>query len=317
MLRVLRSWLTALTLGLVASGLHAQPRATEPTVVIVTSDSTAAYMEAAQALMNKLMSGGVSGYQILRLNVPEWSVQPEQATTPRVYVALGSQAAAALATSRVSAPVLSALIPRGSFERVLGETGRKASTEFTAIYLDQPLHRQVAMLRMALPEAKRIGVLWGPDSWKKAPNLRTLATANGLELQEAGLEGKFTVFTDLQQVLNSSDVFLALADPSVFNSNSIQNILLSTFRSKVPMVAFSPAYVRAGALLALHATPEQAGRQAATLVLDVLRGQALPARPVESNDFEVTVNEHVARALNLSLDGKALRLTLRRLEHLP
>jgi hypothetical protein len=53
------------------------------------------------------------------------------------------------------------------------------------------------------------------------------------------------------------------------------------------------------------------------LVLSALRGQSLPEQPVESNDFEVSVNEHVARALNLSLDAKALRLALRRLEHLP
>ena len=32
---------------------------------------------------------------------------------------------------------------------------------------------------------------------------------------------------------------------------------------------------------------------------------------------DLAVNEHVARALNLSLDGRALRLELRRLEHLP
>ena len=147
--------------------------------------------------------------------------------------------------------------------------------------------------------------------------MRTLAAANGLSLTEAGLEGNFNVFPDLQQVLNDSDVLLALADPLVFNSDSIQNILLTTFRAQVPVVAFSPAYVRAGALLALYATPAQVGRQAAALVQDVLRGQSLPEQPLESNDFEVSVNEHVARALNLSLDGKALRLELRRLEHLP
>ena len=136
-------------------------------------------------------------------------------------------------------------------------------------------------------------------------------------MNEAGLEGKFNVFSDLQQVLSGSDVFLALADPLVFNSNSIQNILLTTFRAQVPVVAFSPAYVRAGALLALHATPEQAGRQAAGLVLEALRGLPLPERPVESNDFEVSVNEHVARVFGLQLDAKALRLALRRAEHLP
>ena len=52
-------------------------------------------------------------------------------------------------------------------------------------------------------------------------------------------------------------------------------------------------------------------------VQGVLHEQALPAGPVESRDFEVGVNEHVARSLGLILDASALRLDLRRLERLP
>jgi ABC-type uncharacterized transport system substrate-binding protein len=274
-------------------------------------------MEAAQALIDELARAGVSPYDIRRLSLPEWAARPAPSLSPRVYVVLGTQATATLAASKVSAPVLAALLPRSSFERVLRNSGRNASADFTAIYLDQPLQRQLAMIRLALPQAKHLGVLWGPDSWPKAPALRALADANGLTLTEAGLEGNFNVFPDLQQVLNGSDVFLALPDPLVFNSASIQNILLTTFRAGVPVVAFSPAYVRAGALLALHATPVQVGKQAAALVLATLRGQSLPEQPEESSDFEVSVNAHVARALSLSLDATALRLALRRLEHLP
>ena len=311
-MRRLRSFLLGLVLGL--TGVLAQAN---HKVVIVSSGDSSAYMETVQALVSELVRGGLSTYDIRRLSMPEWLAQPALAHQARIYVALGTQAAAALAASQMSAPVLAALIPRSSFERVLRQNARKASTDFTAIYLDQPLQRQLAMIRLALPQARRVGVLWGPDSWPNAPALRSLAAASGLTLNEGGLEGHFNVFPHLQQALSGSDVLMALADPAVFNSSSIQNILLTTFRAQVPVVAFSPAYVRAGALLALHATPEQAGRQAASLVQTALRGQPLPGQPVESNDFEVSVNEHVANALNLSLDGKALRLALRRLEQLP
>lgn len=312
MRRCLHSLLLGLALGLLGSLAQADTR-----VVIVSSDSTAAYMEAVQELSAELGRGGVSPYDIRRLSVSEWSVQSMPAPSPRVYVALGTQATAALAASKMQVPVLAALIPRSSFERVMRGSARKASHDFTAIYLDQPLQRQLSTIRLALPQAKHLGVLWGPDSWPNAPTLRAQAAVNGLSLTEAGQGGNVNVFSDLQQVLDGSDVLLALADPLVFNSGSIQNILLTTFRAQVPVVAFSPAYVRAGALLALYATPVQVGKQAGALAQAVLRGQPLPEQPVESNDFEVSVNEHVARALGLSLDGKALRLALRRLEHLP
>lgn len=312
MLRRLCSLLVGLALCLAGLSAQAGNR-----VVIVSSDNTAAYLEATQTLWTELARGGVAPEDILRLSVPEWAAVAEPSWQARVYVALGSQAAMALAGGHGSVPVLAALLPRSSFERALHNQSLKASSSFTAIYLDQALQRQLALIRLALPQAQTLGVLWGPDSMLKAPALRAQAASAGFLLNEAGLDGKLNLFPDLQQVLNGSDVFFAMADPQVFNSNTIQNILLTTFRAQVPMVAFSPAYVRAGALMSLHTTPEQVGRQAAALVQAALRGKPLPAQPQEANDFEVSVNPHVAKALNLTLDGKVLRLDLRQLERLP
>jgi ABC-type uncharacterized transport system substrate-binding protein len=121
----------------------------------------------------------------------------------------------------------------------------------------------------------------------------------------------------LQSVLDDSDVLLAQADPLVFNSQSIQNILRTSIQAKVPLVAFSPAYVRAGALLAVYSTPTQAGAQAAHGVLEVLAMRSLPERAQEPDDFEISVNEQVARVFALTLDARALRLELKRQELQP
>ena len=327
MRRYLQLLLLGLLLGLVGQGACAQAqvqaqiqaRAVETRVVIVSSDTTAAYVDAAQALTDGLVRDGVSRYDVRQMTATEFaaSLQAGQLLRPKVFVALGTAATSTLAGSAVHSPVLSFLIPRSSFERVLRDSGRKVSSQFTAVYLDQPLSRQLALVRLALPSANRVGVLWGPESIARAPLLRSQAAVSGLVLTETIIDGQKTVFPGLKQVLDDSDVLLALADPQVYNSNSLQNILLSAFREKVPMLAFSPAYVRAGALLALYVTPLQAGSQAASLVLEVLHDRPLPAAAVESSDFDVAVNEHVARAQNLSLDSKALRLELRRLERLP
>ncbi|MEK9804380.1 MAG: ABC transporter substrate binding protein, partial [Curvibacter sp.] len=121
------------------------------------------------------------------------------------------------------------------------------------------------------------------------------------------------IFAGLRKILEESDVLLALADPQIYNSNSIQNILLTSFRAQVPMLAFSPSYVRAGALMAVHSTPRQIGQQAGVLVRGVLQGQPLgpPQFPLQ---FEVSVNEHVARSLGLRLEAGSLAERLRRLE---
>lgn len=309
-----------LLIGLALSLLAWQAQAQAPgvRVGIVSSQSSAPYMDAAQALIGQLESRGVPRSSIQLFNPADVASAPAATLMPiKVWVALGTQASTALGKSGLKAPVLSALVPRSAFQRVLLDTGRQLSPQFNAVYLDQPLNRQMALIRLALPQAKRVGALLGPDSWSRGADLLAAASANGLALAAARVDDDRALFSALQSVLEVSDVLLAQADPLVFNSNSIQNILLTTIRANVPLIAFSPAYVRAGALLALYSTPAQAGSQAAHWVLEVLAIRKLPAQALEPDDFEISVNEQVARVLALSLDARSLRLALKRQEQNP
>lgn len=304
----LRALILLLWLGLFAGSLASAGA----TLVIVSSERSAVYMEAEQALMGELERGGLARGEMQQLTVAQWAAAGP--LTPKLFVTVGADAAQALAKAALRSPVLCILLPRNSFERALRESGRKASTQFSALYLDQPLSRQLELIRLALPDARRVGVLWGQESQGQDAALKSLALARGLELVEATVGRDESLFPHLKSVLQETDLLLAVPDPQLYNSSSIQNILLASFRARVPLMAFSPAYVRAGALLALHVTPAQTGLQAAAMARAVLQGKALPATPLYSQDFDIAVNEHVARSLGLTLDAQALRTQLRRRE---
>jgi ABC-type uncharacterized transport system substrate-binding protein len=287
----------------------------EVQVGVVQSQTSAPYLDATQALVRGLARQGLPPDTVVVWSPAELAALPaSKLSAIKVWVGLGAEAATGLAQSRITVPVLNALLPRSNFERVLRVSGRKAAAGFNVLQLDQPLLRQLALIRLALPKARRLGVLWGPDSLSKAAVLRSLASGQGLTLQEARLDEEAALFAALKSVLDGSDVLLALADPLVFNSSSLQNILMTSIRGQVPLVAFSPAYVRAGALLAVYSTPPQVGEQAALWVLDALANRVLPEQALEPLDFEISVNEQVARVLGLTLDAKALTLALKRQE---
>lgn len=286
-----------------------------PRLVIVSSERSAAYLEASRALIAELERGGTLSADVLVISPAELAATAR--LSPALFVVLGAEAAKVVLHAGVRAPVLCTLLPRSSFERLLSSAARKTPTPWSALYLDQPWSRQLELIRLAVPSMRRIAVLWGPESQQTAPALKAIVAAKGFELLEASVAGADSVFPDLQAVLHDAELLLAVPDPQLYNSNSIQHILLASFRARVPMVAFSPAYVRAGALLALYVTPTQIGLQAGAIARDVLQGKALPAAPLYSRDFKVAVNEHVARSLGLSLDADALRLSLRQQEGLP
>lgn len=286
--------------------------AAEWAVVIVRSERSAAYQEATDSLLGELARGGIAGKDVLQITTTELA-RAGAPLAPRLYVALGTEAAGVLARSDLKAPVLCALLPRQSFERVLRESGRRSSAQFTALYLNQPLTRQLDLVRLALPHVRRVGVLFGAESQSQENTLAEVAQSRGLKVESVHVNSQEPVFNGLKKILDESDLLLALADPQIYNSSSIQNILLASYRAQVPMLAFSPAYVRAGALFAVYSTPGQIGHQAGVMARGLLQGKALPL-PLYPQDFSVSVNEHVARSLGLNLESQTLTERLRRQE---
>ena len=244
------------------------------------------------------------------------SVDAVDATAPKLFVALGTEALKQLLAREVRVPVLAVLIPRSGFERLMKEVGRKASSTVTALYLDQPFGRQLDLVRLAIPEAKRIGVLWGTESVLQQPALLAAMQSRGMQETSGPVVSNGVLFASLKGALDDAEVLMAVADPQVFNSATVSNILLATYRARIPMLAFSPAYVKAGALMSLHSTPAQIGTQAGSIVRLILQGGSLPAAQYPS-DFMVSVNEHVARSLGLTLDAITLSDKLRRMEKRP
>jgi len=285
-------------------------------VVIVAGEQSAGYVQVRDTLLAELERSGFSRADVSVVSAMDGgAIDSTLAERPRLVISLGGEALKQVLVREFRSPVLAALIPRAGFERIVGEAARK-SAMVSALYLDQPFGRQLELLRLALPGTKRVGVLWGPES---VPQQRSLAAAmqlQGLDPVYGFVGADGLLFSGLQAALDDADVLLAVADPAVFNSTTISNILLATYRARIPVLAFSPAYVKAGALLSLHTTPTQIGLQAAAMARSVLQGAPPPASQYPQ-DYVVSVNVYVARSLGLAMDGPNLTERLRRMEKRP
>lgn len=257
-------------------------------LTVVLSENGGAYLEYSNALAAQLKNGNV------KLNVIDVDT-PLPASD--LVIAAGMQAALTVARTRPAA-MLAVLIPREGYARLLNEFPAQAKAgELSSIYLDQPLKRQLDLIAAVLPETSSIGVLYSTPP-KELGTLRMLVKARKLELNERSPASASNLHAALQELMQSSDVLLALPDVGIYNTSTIRNILLATYRSKVPLIGFSPAYVKAGALCAAFSTPEQIASQSLAIIRDYAETRALPAAQY-AKEFEVSVNEQVARSLGL------------------
>lgn len=280
---------------------HGAACAAPVNVAVVLSDESAPYQEAARSLSATLRQSG-SRATVSLVSLADLAPGAGR-EAPGLVVAVGARAAQDAVSKNLNMPVLAILLPRQSFEKI---TRSKNTGPLSAIYLDQPLSRQMKLIRTVFPQRGKIGVLLGPDTHESLKAVQAASRDAGLTLAAEKITTADELLPGLQRVLADSEVLLALPDSLVYNKGTVQSLLLMTYRFQNPMVGFSLAYVRAGALVAVYTTPEQAGRQAGEMLARALESGslALPA-PSYPKYFAVSVNYQVARSLGMSVGEEA------------
>lgn len=279
-------------------------------VLVVLSDDSAVYHDVAAELKSRL---GALREGTLRIDVATAPAAVPDATTEahhELIVTVGAAAARDVVTRRDGtgklAPTLCVLVPRRTFEALPKTGGESTPRAVSAIFIEQPLARQLDLIALALPDARRIGVLFGPESMALAEDLQDLARARGFDIDQVVVGAPADVGKGLQKVLARSDVLLALPDPIAVNASTAYGMLATSYRAQVPVVGFSRAFVDAGSLASVYSTPKQEGRQAAEIAAAVLNGGAPLPPPQYPRYFTVGVNFFAARSLGIMMENEAV-----------
>jgi ABC-type uncharacterized transport system substrate-binding protein len=291
-----------IALAALAAAFVSWPAAAATEVLVVIAQKSPAHEEALAALRASLAD--VSGYEpMLRvMTAAEFSDSGPRATDqklPGLVVTLGTDAAATVLRQKLPAPTYCTFLPQAAYA-ALANVSNERHTHRSALYIDQPLSRQMQLIRLALPTRTRVGVVLGPESRKSEHSLRDAAVSAGLVLRVEQITDEKQLVGALHRIMDGADVLLAVPDPLVFNRNTAQNVLLTTYRLGKPVVGYSRAYVTAGALLSVYSTPAQIGRQIGETLLAMQDrpGRPLPA-PGYPRYFSVEINERVARSLGI------------------
>jgi ABC-type uncharacterized transport system substrate-binding protein len=273
------------------------PLAWAGSITLALSDKGGPYAEFAVALNNALDD---TNWKVTASGKPETL----DATAPRpdLIVTAGSEAFRQMLGRGGNTPMIATLLPRQSYERILAEAG-KGRGRVTAIYLDQPAARQASFLRQLLPGQKRIGMLLSNETRPLASQYRAAFNNAGLTLDSEDSDIDSTLLPAVNTLLPRVNALLAIPDGIIYKRDNIKAILVSSYRHQRPVVAFSPAFVNAGAVAALYSTPAQIAHQLADLVISL--GQTLPG-PMPPSAYSIAVNQNVAQALGLSIPDETL-----------
>ena len=273
-------------------------------ITVVVSAQTQANQEFIDTIKAELVKAELANTNGSKLRVKVTILQDAEklvvAENSELVIALGVKALEASAKLKYTTPVLGVFIPMPTFNSILTKSKRDLG-DFSAIVLDQPFTRQISLIRNILPQVKKIGVLLGPTSTQYADLIKEVGEESGLSIMEESIYRETDLIPKLQAALATSDALMAVPDPLIYNRETAQPILLTSYRQQKPIFGYSQSYVRAGALAAVYSSSKQIARQAAEITLESQQAPNLLPPPQAPKYFSIMVNYQVARSLNIAL----------------
>lgn len=266
--------------------------------LLVLSDGSEAYERTATRIRERLAR--FSPELVVR-SVAIKDASSSQLADATLVIAIGTQAASDIIDAYQPDQLICALLTHQTYSRL---PPMRPGAQRTAVFIDQPAERQIALVKAALPQIDRLALVFGDASESYATALGAASQQRGLEVKRARVSEAADLYNALRDVLDPYSALVAVPDTAVYNNFTIQNILLTAYRQRTPVIGFSPAYVRAGAVAAVYSTPEQVGDQVASVAIAALQGVRLPA-PAYPTQFSVSTNTHVAHSLSIKLPTPA------------
>lgn len=227
----------------------------------------------------------------------------EVAENSELVIALGVKAFEAASMLKHTTPVLGVYTPLPVFNQILAKSRRELGN-LSAVVLDQPYWRQLALIKAVLPETKKVGILLGPASSQYLETLREEADQLGLSLMDETVSQESELIPKLKKLLDSSDAMLAIPDRLIYSRETAESILLTSYRHQKPMFGYSQSYVRAGALASVYSSTKQIAKQAAEIAIKSQAALSQLPSPQIPKYFSVTVNQQVAHSLNIVLSDE-------------
>lgn len=259
---------------------------------LILNDGAPIYQQFSVAFRSRLAASKVS-VDIIESKAAEI---PKPGEKPVDLVIAAGPKAIETAIANFDAPILSLLVYRTVYESLIETHSRsQLAKAVSAIYLDQPWGRQLSFIQAAIPGDKVVGLLYSPHTTMTLPRL-----PRGVSVNAQSVRSIDALFPTLENVLNNSDVLLVIPDNEIYSSNNMRNILMASYRTKIPIIGISQAYVNAGALCAIFSTPEQVADQAEGIVTSFARSRRLQ-EPQYPLSFSISVNPPVARTLGMEL----------------
>lgn len=275
-------------------------------VVIITSSNSNYQRQTAARIQQKLEASGA-----MAIIITTDEIISSSKNVKTLYVAIGEDAIKSLHEYDSDAFVL-----RISSRKIPDSKYTSAQSDFLTA---QPDCRHIQLIKSISPEWSTVGVLSSLGSLDSAAALTKCAIRENLNLRLYAITDTSDLLVTLETAIEDNKALLAIADPLIYNTNTVKNILLTAYRHRKPVIGYSDSFVQAGAIAAIYTSPESVGDKAAIIISGFFSNNWQFIKNIYvTDDFSISTNKQVATSLEITLPGEeSIRSSIMSMEQRP
>ena len=281
---------------LLLAAVNFQPlSADDRQIVIVKSSDNSYFNQTIESLISHVDEH--SRFKVI--NTDEQDSQRDILNKANIIVTLGASSASNTSAYSPKQLIINAYVTLEQTEQFQHE-----NKNHIAVLLNQPLERYFAFSH-ALLKLKNTGTI-NRFSPELNSDQRKLLKKLKLKLNRYKLGDTNTeLLAIVRQLVDKNDALLMLPEQSIYNRDTLKGILLTTYRSRTPVISYSPGHVKSGALAAIYSSPENIGLHLANLINQHHKGKLnFNTKTVYAQYYSIAINQRVAHSLGISLPAE-------------
>ncbi|WP_321347529.1 hypothetical protein [Halopseudomonas oceani] len=177
----------------------------------------------------------------------------------------------------------------------------QAGRRFHSLLANPKPARQVALARLLVPGARRMGILISTSTRNQLSEWQLAAERSAAKLVSVDVTPEDNLTRQLVDIITDSDILLGTDDSQIYNADNLKSILLTSYSRNKVLIGPSAPFIQAGSLSTTYSTPDDMARSAAALL-----SRGLPdSGTTYPQYFSVLSNAQVARSLGIPLPDDA------------
>ncbi len=264
------------------------------TVLVVKSSENSFF----KATVDKLIEASGGNVDFIITSLDSLKQNLDQIQISDAVVTLGIEAAEFARQNIDNTPVIHSYLTEFQFRKL-----NKKTNQF-AVLLEQPIGRYLSFIKSLLA-VKKVGIITTPELTIDKAALISAQKKLAIQVDQRIFMAGENPVNIVRNLLEDNDVLLSLPAPAIYNRKYLKGILLASYRLNRPVISYSPAHVKSGALAAIYTSPENIGEQLSDFLRQVMNNTNFKAQAFYyAANFNIAINKRVEESLGLTLPDK-------------